>query len=135
MSDAVVRSEEELRVSTAQREAGRVSVRKVVTSEHVEDIVPRGIEYADVDRVPAGEDDTGEIETLPDGSISIPVFEEQLVVERRLVVRERILIRKHTVTEEHRVEAELRREVVDIETDEAVENRVAKRPLRANRSS
>ena len=31
--------------------------------------------------------DSGEVETLPDGSISIPVFEEQLVITKRLVVR------------------------------------------------
>jgi len=29
--------------------------------------------------------------------MSIPVFQEQLVVEQRLVVRERIIVRKHTV--------------------------------------
>jgi uncharacterized protein (TIGR02271 family) len=91
----------------------------------VERVVPRDTEYADVERelVEPGHD-SGEVETLPDGSISIPVFEEQLVVEKRLVVRERVIIRKHRVTEEHRIEAELRRERVDIEVDDAIADRV-----------
>jgi hypothetical protein len=38
--DAMTRSEEELRVGTAQRERGRVRLRKYVTTEHVEQVVP-----------------------------------------------------------------------------------------------
>ena len=61
---------------------------------------------------------------MADGTVSIPVFEEVLVIEKRLVVRERVLIRKHTVTEEHLVEADLRRERLEVEADPAVEGRV-----------
>lgn len=71
-----------------------------------------------VERVPAGEGDSGEIETLPDGSVSIPVLEEQLVVTKRTVVRERIVVRKEVATETERVEAELRREHVDVDVRE-----------------
>ena len=46
------------------------------------------------------EADSGEVEVLPDGSVSIPVFQEELVIEKRLVVRERVIVRKHTVTED-----------------------------------
>ena len=63
------------------------------------------------------EGDSGEVETLPDGSLSIPVFEEQIVVEKRLVVRERVVVRRTTVYEEQVVAADLRRERVEIETD------------------
>jgi uncharacterized protein (TIGR02271 family) len=56
--------------------------------------------------------------------LSIPVFEEELVVEKRLVVRERIIVRKHTVTEDHRVQADLRRERVEVEADAEVVDRV-----------
>jgi uncharacterized protein (TIGR02271 family) len=120
----LTRSEEELRIGTEEVEVGRVRARKVVEHDHVERIVPRDTEYADVERVDAEDADSGQVETLPDGSLSIPVFEEQLVVEKRLVVRERIIIRKYRVTEDHRVEADLRRERLEIESDDTVLDRL-----------
>jgi uncharacterized protein (TIGR02271 family) len=120
----VIRSEEELEVGTVTREAGRVRARKVVDHERVEQVVPVAVEHANSERVAVAEGDSGQIETLPDGSVSIPVFEEQLVVEKRLVVRERIIIRKHTVYEDQRVTADLARERVVIEADDAVMDRV-----------
>ena len=120
----VIRSEEELDVATTAREAGRVRARKVVEHEQVEQIVPVAVEHAASERVAALEGDSGQVETLPDGSMSIPVFEEQLVGEKRLVVRERIIIRKHTVYEDQRVTADLARERVEIEAEQAVGDRV-----------
>ena len=125
-------------VRTETVESGRVRARKRVTSEDVERRVPRGVEHADLERVAVAEGDSGEVETLPDGSISIPVFEEQLVIEKRLVVRERVVLRKHTVYEDHLVQAELRREELDVglEGDVAVAEggsdggRAAERPTR-----
>jgi uncharacterized protein (TIGR02271 family) len=61
---------------------------------------------------------------LADGSVSIPVLEEQIVVERRLVVRERIVVRKTVVREPHPIATTLRREVLEIEPDAAVANRI-----------
>ena len=74
-------------------------------------------EEGPVRRVPAGEGDSGEIETLPDGSVSIPVLEEELVVSKRLVVRERIIVHKDVATRVERIETELRRERVELEED------------------
>jgi stress response protein YsnF len=68
--------------------------------------------------------DSGEIITLPDGSVSIPVFEEVLVVEKRRRVRERIIVRKETVVEDYVVEADLRKERVSVEADDDVADRV-----------
>ena len=117
-SDATVQlSEEQLRVRTEREVSGAVRARKEVDVEQVTRSVGRGVEHADVDRTPALEGDSGQVETLPDGSLSIPVFEEQLVVEKRLVVRERIVVRKHTVYEEHEVKADLRRERLEVETE------------------
>jgi len=116
--DATVQlSEERLRVGTEREVSGAVRARKEVDVEQVRRSVERGVEHADVDRTPALAGDSGKVETLPDGSMSIPVFEEQLVVEKRLVVRERIIVRKHTVFEEHVVEADLRRERLEVETE------------------
>ena len=121
---SVVRQEEELVTDTVVAEAGRVGVRKVVDHDRVETVVPRGVEHAEFERHAPGEADSGEVEILADGSVSIPVFEEELVIEKRLVVRERVIVRKHTVTEEQRVEADLRRERVEVEADPEVADRV-----------
>lgn len=113
----ILRSEEELELGTRAEEAGAVRARKRVETEHVEELVPRRIEHADVERTAPAEGDSGEIETFPDGSVSIPVLEEELVITKRMVVRERIVIRKRTVTEEHRVETELRKERVELDAE------------------
>lgn len=125
---SVVRHEEELVTDTVVQEAGRVGIRKVVEHERVESVVPRGVEHAEFERQPPGEADSGEVEVLADGSVSIPVFEEELVIEKRLVVRERVIVRKHTVTDERRVEADLRRERVEVDADPHIADRVQSPP-------
>ncbi|MCW2608543.1 MAG: hypothetical protein JWO60_3236 [Frankiales bacterium] len=110
-------SEERLVTGTETAQVGSVRARKEVDVETVDQVVPRGVEHADLERSSALEGDSGEVITLEDGSLSIPVFEEQIVVEKRLVVRERVVIRKHTVYEEHRVSADLKRERLEVETD------------------
>ena len=121
---SVVRHEEELVTDTVVAEAGRVGVHKLVEHERVETVVPTNTEHAEFERQGPAEGDSGEVEVLPDGSVSIPVFEEELVIEKRLVVRERVIVRKHTGTEERRVEADLRRERVEVEADAEVAGRV-----------
>jgi uncharacterized protein (TIGR02271 family) len=111
--------EEELEFDKILRESGTVYARKRIESDEVSEIVPQAFEHARIDREPAHEGDSGEIETLPDGSISIPLLEEELVVTKRVVVRERIVIRKKTAVEARQVRAELRRERLDIETEES----------------
>ena len=110
--------EEQAHVGTETVESGRVRVRKEVETYPVSEVVPRNVEHADTsERVAATEGDSGEVETLEDGSISIPVFEEVLVVTKRLVVRERVIVRKKTVVDEYTLETELRREHVTVEGD------------------
>ena len=110
--------EERAHTGTETTEAGRVRVRKHVETYPVTETVPRNVEHADTsERVAAVEGDSGEVETLEDGSISIPVFEEVLVVTKRLVVRERVIVRKKTVVDEYTLQTELQREHVTVEGD------------------
>ena len=115
----VVRSEERLQVGTETVQAGRARAVKHVDVEQVSTRVQRGTEHAESEvlAVPDAEADSGQVETLPDGSLSIPVFEEQIVVTKRLVVRERVVLRKHTVYDEHLVTADLRKERLEVETE------------------
>jgi uncharacterized protein (TIGR02271 family) len=114
---ATVRHEEELELDTQEYEVGAVRARKRIETERIDRTEPRSVEFGDVERAPAGQGDSGEIETLEDGSISIPLFEERLVITKQLVVRERVIVRKRTVTEQHRIEAELRKEQIEVEGD------------------
>lgn len=119
MSD-LTRHEERLQVAKEEQAAGSVRARKVTEIDRVSETIGRDVEDADVERRPAADGDSGEIETLADGSVSIPLFEERLVVTKELVVRERIVIRKRTTTEQQRVDADLRRERIEIDGDEAL---------------
>lgn len=112
-------SEEQLQTGTQTEQIGAVRARKHVDVETVTSRVDRGTEHADLERsdVTDADADSGQVETLPDGSLSIPVFEEQIVVTKRLVVRERVIVRKHTVYEEHVVTADLKRERLEVETE------------------
>ncbi|MDQ4018953.1 MAG: DUF2382 domain-containing protein [Actinomycetota bacterium] len=119
--DLVLREEQIARVDAAWRGSGFVRARKVVDTYRVVDDVPVRVDEVVVDRVPVEADDSGRIETLPDGSISIPVYEEEVVVEKRTILRERVIIRREVVTETERVDTELRKERVEIEADEGIE--------------
>jgi uncharacterized protein (TIGR02271 family) len=120
-ADVVLHEEELAGVDAAWRGIGYVRGRKRVATYRVDEAIPRAVEEVVVDRRPVAADDSGKIERLPDGSISIPVFEEELVVEKRVVLKERVVIRKETVTETERVKAELRKEHVEIDADRGVE--------------
>ena len=61
-------------------------------------LVERSLEQGGIERVRVVGDDSGQVEILADGSVSIPLLEEQVVVTKRVVVRERIVVRKRTVT-------------------------------------
>jgi uncharacterized protein (TIGR02271 family) len=115
----VTRSEEELTIGKRRVDAGTARAHKTVTSQQVSEPVTRQIEdYDHLDRVPPSDGDSGQIETLPDGSVSIPILEEQLVITKRLVVRERVILRKHVTLAQETVNAELRTEHIAIEADE-----------------
>ncbi len=108
----------------ATRDLNQPGARRVgrdAGTEHVAEHFPRDIEDVEMECIDSEEEDSGEIETLPDGSLSIPVLEEELVVTKRVVVRERIIIRKRVQKERALVEADLRKERVSIVADPEVE--------------
>ena len=120
--DAITRLEEHLDIDVREEQVGRARVRKEVDLQSLTKRVDRLVEQADTERVPVADPaaDSGEVETLEDGSLSIPALEEELVVTKRWVVRERVIVRKTTVTEQHEITADLRRERIAIDADEGV---------------
>ncbi len=122
----LVRREEEVVITPTPREAGAVRLRKRVDRLLARAHVSRHLEDAAIERKPAEAGDSGQVETLADGSISIPIFEEEIVVTKRMVVRERLIVRKERKSEQVTVPVELTRERVEIEADPAVRDRIKK---------
>ncbi len=118
-------SAERLVVGTQHAVAGTVRAHKRVDTEHVTQTVELTRDTAELERVAAREDDSGQVETMADGSLSIPLLEERVVVEKQVVLVGRVVLRKHTVTVDQTVEADLRSEHVEIETDPGLESRVS----------
>src|SRR5919202_4053420 len=110
----VQRSEEELRAGTREREAGQVNLRKRVRTDREQVRVPKRHEEVSVERVPVEGREASE-EEIGEDEISVPVTEEEVVVEKRPEVKEEIRVRKDSVQEEELVEEDVRREEIDIE--------------------
>ena len=109
----VQRTEEELRAGTREREAGALSVRKRVRTERETVEVPTRHEEVSVERVPV-EGEASEAE-IGDDEVSIPVTEEEVVVEKRPVAKEEVRVRKDVVEDTEVVEEDVRREEVEVD--------------------
>src|SRR5215210_6288689 len=109
----VQRSEEELRAGTREREAGSVKVRKRVRTDREQIEVPTKHEEVSVERVPmSGEATEAQI---GEDEVSVPVTEEEVVVEKRAVAKEEVRLRKDAVEDTEVVEEDVRREEIDVE--------------------
>ena len=108
----VQRQEEELRAGVREREAGQVNVRKTVRTERERIAVPKKREEVSVDRVPVNDGTPGEI---GEGEVSVPVVEEEVVVDKRAVAKEEIRVRKDVVQDQEVVEEDVRKEEIDID--------------------
>jgi uncharacterized protein (TIGR02271 family) len=111
----VQRSEEELLAGTRERVAGSVKVRKRVKVDRERIEVPTRREEVSVERVPV----SGEASEAQIGAdeVSVPLVEDEVVVQKKPVAKEEIRIRKDVVHERQIVEEDVRREEVDIEDD------------------
>jgi uncharacterized protein (TIGR02271 family) len=120
--DAMTRSEEELRVGTERREAGRARLRKYVVTEDEQRTVPVRREEVRVEREPIHE---GNVDQALDGpEISedeheVVLHEERPVVETEVVAKERVHLGTEERTEQETISETLRKERV--ETDDVTE--------------
>jgi uncharacterized protein (TIGR02271 family) len=109
----VQRSEEELRAGTREREAGSVKVRKRVRTDRERVEVPTRHEEVSVERVPVSGEATEA--QIGEDEVSVPVTEEEVVVDKRAVAKEEVRLRKDVVEGTEVVEEDVRREEVDVE--------------------
>jgi uncharacterized protein (TIGR02271 family) len=117
---AMTRSEEELRVGTTQREAGRARLRKYVTTEHVTKTVPVQREEVRIEREPITDghvDDAMDGPAISEEEHEVTLHVEEPVVEKRAVPKERVRLDKDVVSDEQTVTEEVRQEHIDVDGD------------------
>ena len=116
--DAMTRSEEELRVGTAEREAGRVRLRKYVVEDEVTQTVPVRREEVRLEREPITDANVGDAMDGPAISQEeheVVLHEEEPVVQKQAVPKERVRLDKEAHTDERQVSETLRKEQVDVD--------------------
>jgi uncharacterized protein (TIGR02271 family) len=119
--DAMTRSEEELRVGTTQREAGRARLRKYVTTETQTVTVPVQREEVRVEREPitdANLDAATSGPAISEEEHEVTLREEEVVVEKRAVPKERVRLDTETVTDERQVSEDVRKEHIEVDGDQ-----------------
>ena len=118
--EAMTRSEEELKVGTAERERGRARLRKYVVTEEVTQTVPVKREEVRLEREPITD---GNVDQALDGpEISeeeheVVLHEEEPVVEKRTVPKERVRMEKESVSDEAQVSEKVRKEQIEADGD------------------
>ena len=124
--DAMTRSEEELRVGTRQREAGRARLRKYVVTENVTRTVPVSHEEVTIEREPITDANRGDATDGPaisEEEHEVVLHEDEVVTDKEVVAKERVRLGKETVTEDRQVTEEVRKEQIDTEGDESTRRR------------
>ncbi|WP_286958821.1 PRC and DUF2382 domain-containing protein [Arsenicicoccus sp. UBA7492] len=116
--NTMTRSEEELRVGTREREAGRVRLRKHVRTERESVTVPVTHEEVRVERTPIRDGEGGRIGG--DETAEVRLKADEVVVDKDVVAKEQVSLGKETVTEQQRVTEDVRKEEIEVEREGGV---------------
>jgi len=120
--EAMTRSEEQLRVGTETREAGRARLRKHVVTEHQQVTVPVTREEVTLEREPVTEANRGEAYDGPaisEEEHEVTLHAERPVVDTEAVAVERVRLGKETVTDQETVGGEVRKEEIEFDRGDA----------------
>jgi uncharacterized protein (TIGR02271 family) len=118
--DAMTRSEEQVQVGTTSQEAGRVRLRKYVTTEQETHTVPVRKEKAVLETEPITEGNVGSATAGPDISEEeheVVLREERATVDKTVEPVERVRLGTETTTDEETVTEEVRKEHVEVDGD------------------
>src|SRR5215212_3417368 len=118
--DAMTRSEERLRAGTERVETGKARLRKYVVTDQQQVSVPVTREEVRVEREPITEGNYDKAVGGPDLSEEeheVVLSEERPVVTTEAVPVERVRLSKDQVQDEQTVTADVRKEVIDTDTD------------------
>ncbi len=115
---AMTRSEEQLRVGTETREAGRARLRKYVVTEHQQVTVPVQHEELTLEREPITEANRGDAYDGPaisEEEHEVTLHAQRPVVATEAVAVERVRLGKETITETETVGGEVRKEQIELD--------------------
>ncbi|MEO6998460.1 MAG: YsnF/AvaK domain-containing protein, partial [Terracoccus sp.] len=116
--EAMTRSEEQLKVGTTTREAGKARLRKYVVTEEQTVTVPVAREEVRLEREPITDANVGDATAgaeISEEEHEVTLHEEQVVVNKEAVPVERVKLGTETVTEEQQVTEQVRKEQFDTE--------------------
>jgi uncharacterized protein (TIGR02271 family) len=119
--NAMTRSEEQLRVGTETRVAGKARLRKHVVTEHQRVTVPVSHEELTLEREPITEANRGAAYDGPaisEEEHEVTLHAERPVVDTEAVAVERVRLGKQTVTEQETVGGQVRKEQIELDTDD-----------------
>src|SRR3954466_12404223 len=114
---AITRSEEELRVGTSEREAGRVRLKKYTVEDQLTETVPVRREEVRIEREPITEANLADATSGPafsEEEHEVTLHQEEVVADKRVVPKERIRLEKDVETEQRQVAETVRKEQLDI---------------------
>jgi uncharacterized protein (TIGR02271 family) len=127
---AMTRSEEQLRVGTETREAGRARLRKHVVTEHQQTTVPVSHEEVTLEREPITDANRGDAYDGPaisEEEHEVTLHAERPVVDTEAVAVERVRLGKETVTEQESVGGEVRKEEIELDNGDTVRDDTPRR--------
>ena len=116
----MTRYEERLHVGTERVEAGQARLRKTVSTEKVQRIVPLAHQEIRVEREPIPEGEHGTTMSTADfteADLDVTLYEERAVVTKEIVAVERVRLTVEEVTEQVTVHEEVRTERIDLVGD------------------
>ncbi|MGH8918117.1 MAG: YsnF/AvaK domain-containing protein, partial [Actinomycetes bacterium] len=117
--DAMIRSEERMRVGVERRETGRVRLRKYVVTEEVQQPVQVSHEEVRLEREPITAENRGRAMSGPEISEEkreVTLHAERPVVRTEVNPVERVRLAKDTVSDEETVRGKIRKERIETET-------------------
>ena len=116
--EAMTRSEERLQVGKTEQEAGRVRLRKYVTTDTETETVPVRKERATIEREPITDGNVGEAldgPAISEEEHEVVLHEERAVADTTAEPVERVRVGKETVTEQETVSGEVRKEQIEVD--------------------
>jgi uncharacterized protein (TIGR02271 family) len=119
---AMTRSEEQLNVGTQRVEASRARLRKYVLTENQTVTVPVSRDEVRVEREPITDANIGDAldgPAISEEEHEVTLHADRPVVAKEAVPVERVRLDKQTVTEEQQVSDSVRKEQIELDTDDA----------------
>ncbi|MFE4537088.1 DUF2382 domain-containing protein [Streptomyces scopuliridis] len=119
--EELIRSEEQLYVSTEEHEVGHARLRKVVVTENVTTSVPLSHEEVRViHEAIAPEERTGiRGSVIGEAQTEVTLHAEEPIIRKESVPVERVRMETEKVTEQKEVSAEVRKEQIEYDTDQS----------------